>query len=131
MSVKSFHTFSGRNDFLFILARFLQGDDNGDGNDNGCDIVSIPSEIMRILCYETLKHGRSSKRLLNVLSNNINMLIFTANYTKNYFIQTYFLLKTGFNLMKKLFNHYFVLAISALLIVGCSNTNEDFSVYRL
>ena len=59
------------------------------------------------------------------------MLIFTANYTKNYFIQTYFLLKTGFNLMKKLFNHYFVLAISALLIVGCSNTNEDFSVYRL
>ena len=42
--------------------------------------VSIPSEIMRILCYETLKHGRSSKRLLNVLSNNINMLIFTANY---------------------------------------------------
>ena len=76
MSVKSFHTFSGRNDFLFTLARFLQGDDNGDGN----VIVSIPSEIMRILCYETLKHGRSSKRLLNVLSNNINMLIFTANY---------------------------------------------------
>ncbi|MBQ9179110.1 MAG: hypothetical protein IJ140_09060 [Prevotella sp.] len=29
--------------------------------------------------------------------------------------------------MKKLFNHYFVLAISALLFVGCSNTNEDFS----
>ena len=127
MSVKSFHTFSGRNDFLFILARFLQGDDNGDGN----VIVSIPSEIIRTLCYETLKHGRSSKRLLNVLSNNINMLIFTANYAKNYFIQTYFLLKTSFNLMKKLFNHYFVLAISALLIVGCSNTNEDFSVYRL
>ena len=76
MSVKSFHTFSGRNNFLFILARFLQGDDNGDGN----VIVSIPSEIMRILCYETLKHGRSSKRLLNILSNNINMLIFTANY---------------------------------------------------
>ena len=76
MSVKSFHTFSGRNDFLFILARFLQGDDNGDGNVT----VSIPSEIIRILCYETLKHGRSSKRLLNVLSNNINMLIFTANY---------------------------------------------------
>ena len=80
MSVKSFHTFSGRNDFLFILARFLQGDDNGDGN----VIVSIPSEIMRILCYEILKHGRSSKRLLNFfLSNNINMLIFTANFTKN------------------------------------------------
>ena len=77
MSVKSFHTFSGRNDFLFILARFLQGDDF---NDNGNVIVSIPSEIIRILCYETLKHGRSSKRLLNVLSNNINMLIFTANY---------------------------------------------------
>ena len=76
MSVKSFHTFSGRNNFLFIWARFLQGDDNGDGN----VIVSIPSEIIRILCYETLKHGRSSERLLNVLSNNINMLIFTANY---------------------------------------------------
>ena len=76
MSVKSFHTFSGRNDFLFILARFLQGDDNGDGNVT----VSIPSEIIRILCYETLKRDRSSKRLLNVLSNNINMLIFTANY---------------------------------------------------
>ena len=76
MSVKSFHIFSGRNDFLFILARFLQGDDNGDVT------VSIPSEIMRILCYETLKHGRSSKRLLNVLSNNINMLIFTKNYAR-------------------------------------------------
>ena len=82
MSVKSFHIFSGRNDFLFILARFLQGDDNGDRNDNGCVIVSIPSEIIRILCYETLKHGRSSKRLLNVLSNNINMLIFTKNYAR-------------------------------------------------
>ena len=53
MSVKSFHTFSGRNDFMFILARFLQGDDNGDVT------VSIPSEIIRILCYETLKRDRS------------------------------------------------------------------------